>query len=109
RGDWTLRRTVRDPEAPINRVNGESRMKSGVWRPRTRAPRRGSREDAALLVAVLQALQTDRVAGGAPVGLVRDRVLANVGVGRLHAALEAAEDVGELPLLGALVLQPLVV
>src|SRR5688500_11700840 len=68
-----------------------------------------SRENPALLVAVLQALEADRVARGPPVGLLGRGVLPDVGVGVLHPALEPGHHVLELPLLGALVLQPLVV
>src|SRR5688572_3264004 len=68
-----------------------------------------SRENPALLVAVLEALEADRVAGGPPVRLLGRGVLPDVGVGVLHPALEPGHHVLELPLLGALVLQPLVV
>src|SRR5262249_55821934 len=89
-----------------DRIPGPARRRS-----RSRGAPRGYslREDAALAVAVLQALEANRVARGAPVGLVACNVVANAGPGLLHPALQPVEHVLQVPLLGALVLQPLVV
>src|SRR5688572_25649746 len=103
-------------------IVGPRSVRAGAWSRWTRRSarartalqalsplRRPLREDAALAVAVLQALEADRVARGAPVGLVLVHVVPHVGVGLLHPALEPIEHVLELPLLRPLVLQPLVV
>src|SRR6185312_2290211 len=61
----------------------------------------GLRPDAALVIAVLQLLEADRVRRRAPVGLVRCRVLPHALVRLLHAALEALLHLLERPLLAA--------
>lgn len=82
------------------------------WRERYRAvrvrsdarARKRSREDPAFPIAVLQALEADRIRSGSPIRLVRGGVALDVLIRLLHASFQAIEDVFFFPLLGALVL-----
>src|SRR5689334_11042845 len=74
----------------------------GAWSP-------SLRKYPAFRVGLADALQRDAHRRHAPVALLGRRVLADLQVGALHSLGEALLDLLEVPALGPLVLQPLVV
>src|SRR4051794_32416313 len=91
------------------RINTERRAKRADIRAGYQTRSERLREDAALGVGLLDAAEADRVGSGAEVELALGGEVADLAVGALHALLELLLDLFQLPALGPLVLQPLVV
>src|SRR5262249_8424705 len=102
RGAWRIRSSKWGTESSSSDIGSLCRVPTGrrsFWLG----------ENAPLGVSLLDALETDGVSGGAEIHFALARIVLHQGVGALHAAFELGLDLLEIPALGALVLQPLVV